>query len=168
MKKCKKCSSKSSVNGIEDIKYMTVAAAIIGGYATGMADKTATKNADGTAKDNYLANNPTVKNVLYLAAGLGVMAYLPGEMGEGLGAGIATYAGYQLIEGFMTKDPDAVNGMTFVPPRNIYGLQQYPGDYGIAPTNIYGTGIYDNVGNNYEKMEVEDMFTSNKQKVKAV
>ena len=149
MAKCKKCTSKSGVHGLEDAPYMEIASAVVGGVVMGKIDELATTNADGTMKDNYFANNPTIKNAAYLAAGIALTAFMPGEYAKGAGIGIATYSGYQLVQEFMK--PAAVSGLTWKPPTNIAGvngLRTLPGNYGIAPTNI--AGIYD-VGSNVQQ-----------------
>jgi hypothetical protein len=148
-KGCKKCSA--GVYGIDDAPYMEIAGAVLGGVLTGKVDEMATQNEDGTPKDNYFANNPTIKNVAYLAGGIGITAFIPGGLDPamrktltGVGMGVATYAGYQLVQEFMK--PDSVSGLVWKPPTNINGLRTLPGNYGIAPTNIAGINYQ---GSNY-------------------
>ena len=143
MAKCKSCSKKNGVYGIEDAKYTAIAAAVVGAVLTGKIDEAATINADGTMKDNYFANNPTAKNAAYLAGAIAISAFMPGEMYQGAAMGVASYAGYQLVQEMMKPDTPVVAGLAFRPPTNIAGvhgqngrLRHLPGNYGIAPSLV--------------------------------
>jgi hypothetical protein len=142
MARCKKCTAKSGVYGIEDAAYIEVASAVVGATVMGRVDQMATQDEAGAPRDNFLANNPMAKNALYVAAGLGITAFMQGEMYKGLGIGVAAYGGYNLVEGFLQPDTTTtVNGLKFMPPRNIagvHGLRTLPGNYGVAPSIVAG------------------------------
>lgn len=138
MGKCKKCTASQNVNGFEDAPYMEIASAVVGAIVTGQVDKMITTTDTGTTKDNYLANNPNIKNAAFLAAGVTLTAFMKGEMYKGAGIGLATYGAYKLYETAMSNA--GVSGLAFMPPRNIAGvngmIRTLPGNYGVAQPNI--------------------------------
>lgn len=155
MAKCRTCATKrpSQVAGFQDVPYVEVASAVVASYVAGKADQMITTEADGTARTGFLVDNPMARNALFIGAGVGVLAYLKGEMYKGAGIGLVTYGGYQLIQGLMEKvDGSAVTGLTFLPPQNIAGLhtglRQLPGNYGVAPELVAGYQ-----GSNYAQEE---------------
>lgn len=161
MSKCKSCSG-GGVNGIEDAKYTAVAAAVVGAVITGRIDQAITTNADGTKKVNFLADNPMAKNAAFIAAGLAITAFMPGEMYAGLGIGWAAYGGYNLVEELMKKDDvvAGVYGLKMRPPTNIAGvhgqqngLRTLPGNYGISPSLIAGVNCNNYQGSNYAQQQ---------------
>jgi len=137
MGKCKKCASSQGVYGFEDAPYMEIASAVVGAIVSGKVDEMITTDATGATKDNYLTNNPNIKSAAFLAAGIGLTAFMKGEMYKGAGIGLATYGAYQL---YQTAMAPAVTGLSFMPPRNIAGvngmIRTLPGNYGIAQPNI--------------------------------
>jgi|TARA_R110000824_G_C15231140_1_gene678583 hypothetical protein len=157
MAKCRTCATKrpSQVAGFQDVPYTEVAAAVVTSYAAGKVDTMLTTESDGTAKTGFLVDNPMARNGLFLAAGVGVLAYLKGEMYKGAGIGLATYGGYQLIQGLMTPKDATVTGLRWVPPTNIAGLNDglrtLPGNYGVAPDLVAGYQ-----GSNYAQEEFEE------------
>ena len=161
MAKCKTCATRrpSQVAGFQDVPYTELAAAVVTSYAAGKVDTMLTQESDGTARTGFLVDNPMARNGLFLAAGVGVLAYLKGEMYKGAGIGLATYGGYQLIQGLMTPADDsaAVTGLTWMPPQNIAGLNDglrtLPGNYGIAPDIVAGYQ-----GSNYAQEDVESQM----------
>lgn len=145
---CKTCRQNAGVYGMEDIPYTEIASAIVAAIATAQIDKAVTTNADGTAKDNFLANNPMMKNALYLVGG-GLLTSMDGEMYKGAGVGMATYGGFNLVQGLMeqympTSSTSGVQGLQFVPPSRMVGqipaqklgLYSIPGNSGVAPSII--------------------------------
>jgi hypothetical protein len=154
-KTCKTCAASGGVYGFDNAPYMEIASAVAGAVVLGKVDEMVTTEDDGTAKDNYFANNPTIKNVAYVAAGVAMTALLPGEMYKGVGIGMAAYGGYALVTDLMKTDAvSGINGLKFVPPRNIAavnGLRTLTGNYGVAPGLIAG---YE--GSNYAKEQVID------------
>lgn len=158
MAKCRTCATKrpSQVAGFQDVPYVELASAVVASYVAGKADTMITTEADGTARTGFLVDNPMARNALFLGAGVGVLAFLKGEMYKGAGIGLATYGGYQLISGLMTPDTtSAVQGLTWVPPQNIAGLhdglRQLPGNYGVAPNIVAGYQ-----GSNYAQEDFEE------------
>ena len=138
MGKCKKCTSNQGVYGFEDAPYMEIASAVVGAIVTGQVDKMITTTDTGAAKDNYLTNNPNIKNAAFVAAGVTLTAFMKGEMYKGAGIGLATYGAYKLYETAMSTA--GVSGLAFMPPRNIAGvngmIRTLPGNYGVAQPNI--------------------------------
>lgn len=171
-KKCSKCSGKkrrsrvAAVNGFDSIPYMEFAAAAVGAIVTGYADKMATTNEDGTAKEGFFTDNPTAKNAIYVAIGLGLTAFMEGEMAKGAGIGIAVYGAYNLAQNLMkpadTVTGMGVNGLVYMPPQNIAGyvngLNRIPGDYGVAPDNIFG--MEDSTGSNFVREQFESQMNA--------
>jgi len=158
MAKCRSCatSRNAQVTGFEDVPYVELASAVVAGYGASKIDTMITENADGTAKEGFLVDNPMARNALFIGAGVGIMAYMKGDMYKGAGIGMASYGGLKLIEGLMTPaDPTVtgVNGLKWSPPSNIAGLRSLPGNYGVAPSLVAGTGR-SYAGSNYE----QDMF----------
>jgi hypothetical protein len=144
MKKCKTCSKDAGVYGIDDIPYTEIVSAVVSAIATAQIDKAVTTNADGTAKENFLATNPMMKNALYLVGG-GLLTSMDGEMYKGAGIGMATYGGFNLVQGLMEQYMPTTNGVTglkFVPPQSMVGnvpakqlgLYHIPGNSGVAPS----------------------------------
>lgn len=167
MAKCKSCAKKSGMHGIKksrkmSVPYTEIATAIVAGYAAGYLDKMVKFEADGTPKTGYLAENPTIKNALGVAAGVALTAYMKDEASTGAGIGLAVYFGYQLIEGLMT--PATVAGLAYSTPTFINGNMDIPGhnipgNYGYAQPNMYGieeemrqAKMYDDIVNNNIKV----------------
>lgn len=138
MSKCKSCSKSAGVYGVDDIPYTTIGAAIASALVTAKLDIAVTENADGTPKDNFLAKSPTMKNALYLIGGA-LLTSMDGEMYQGAGVGMATYGGFNLVQGLMEQysTPTGVGSLQFIPPSSIGKLPgQYtiPGNAGTAPS----------------------------------
>ena len=135
MGKCKTCSKKGSVSGIEDAPYMLVVGSIGAALVADKIDEMATKNADGTPKaDSYLYKNPKIKNVLFVAAGVGATMYAGGnEAIVGAGVGLAVWGGYNLVKGMMT--PATTAGLGYIQPASL-GAVHVPGNAGFSPSNI--------------------------------
>lgn len=160
MAKCKTCATKrpATVTGFEDVPYVELATAVVSSYAAGKVDTMLQQEADGTAKTGFLVDNPMARNGLFLAAGVGILAYMKGEMYKGAGIGLATYGGYQLIDSLMTPadtTSSSVQGLTWMPPQNIAGLndglRHLPGNYGVAPNIVAGYQ-----GSNYAQSDFEE------------
>ena len=161
MAKCKTCATKrpAMVTGFNDVPYVELATAVVSSYAAGKVDTMLQQEADGTARTGFLVDNPMARNGLFLAAGVGILAYMKGEMYKGAGIGLATYGGYQLIETLMTPaDASGVSGLTFLPPQNIAGLndglRHLPGNYGVAPDLVAGYQ-----GSNYAQEDFEESMS---------
>ena len=162
MAKCKTCATKRpvSVTGFEDVPYVELATAVVSSYAAGKVDTMLQQEADGTPRTGFLVDNPMARNGLFLAAGVGILAYMKGEMYKGAGIGLATYGGYQLIDSLMTPatTTSSVQGLTFMPPQNIAGLndglRHLPGNYGVAPNIVAGYQ-----GSNYAETDFEESMS---------
>jgi len=165
MAQCKKCASRQPVTvaGFEDTPYVEIASAVVSAYASDYVSNMLTHDADGVEKEGFLTDNPMVKNALFIAGGIGLSAFMKGEMYKGAGIGMATYGGFQLIQELMKEEPattQGVNGLRWQPPTNIAGMsgggmRTLQGNYGVAPNIVAGYG-----GSNYaeedfyEKQEV--------------
>ena len=160
MAKCRSCatSRNAQVTGFEDVPYVELASAVVAGYGASKIDTMLTENPDGTAKVGFLVDNPMARNAMFIGAGVGMMAYLKGEMYKGAGIGMASYGGLKLIEGLMTPATPVVAGLRWSPPQNIAGMHSgmrtLPGNYGVAPNIVAGTDTYQ--GSNYEQDMFED------------
>lgn len=151
-KPCKKCSQSAKVSGMEDVPYMEMIAATVTAVAANKVDDMLTKNADGTAKTGFLVDNPMVKNLLFVAAGVGLTSYMDDEISKGVGIGAVTYGGYAIIMELMAKmyppqtpPVNGVYGMMAVPPQNIGSVSPMnaaprlvTGNYGVSPSIIDG------------------------------
>jgi len=148
MAKCKSCASKShQVYGFEDAPYIEIAAAVVSNYAAGKVDEMLTTDETGAPKPGFLTDNPMVKNAAFIVAGVGLTAFMKGEMYKGAGIGLAAYGGMELITGLMK--PATVTGLRWQPPQNIAGMRTLPGNYGIAPNLVAGYQ-----GSNYAQEEL--------------
>lgn len=139
MKKCSKCSKKSSVNGLEDAPFTEMASAVVGGYAAGMVDNYLKFNSDGTPKTGMLAESAYTRNALIAAAGIALAAYMKDDVSKGAGIGLVTYAGYQIIYDLMNSQSTGVAGMMMLPPQNINGFNTTTGAYGYTQPSINAT-----------------------------
>jgi hypothetical protein len=143
-RKCKTCSKSASVYGFEDAPYMEIAYVTAGAYATSYVEKFLTTNADGTSKtEGMLVEQPMLRKGLFVAGGVGLSAFVQGDVYKNLGVGMATYGLYGLVEELMKpKDQTtSVTGLKFVPPQNIAGLRTLTGNYGIAPSIVAGQHV---------------------------
>jgi hypothetical protein len=138
--KCKTCAN-GGVYGFDNAPYIETISAIIGAVVTGKVDEMIVMETDGTAKDNYLANNPTIKDAAGVAAGVALTALVPGEMAMGGGIGIATYFGYNLVTKLMNKEPSVTGLTTYRRPGNIASIHNRtsPNNLGLNPANITST-----------------------------
>jgi len=156
MAKCRTCASKqpATVMGFEDAPYIEIASAVAGAYASSYVGNMLTNNSDGTPKEGFLVDNPMVKSALFIGAGIGLTAFMKGDMYKGAGIGMATYGGFELITELMKPADDAVTGLRWQPPTNIAGMNDgfrtLDGNYGIAPNIVAG---YE--GSNYAEEEME-------------
>lgn len=152
MAKCKSCVQKrnQAVYGFEDAPYIEIVSAVVSNYAAKKLDEMLTTDESGAPKEGFLTDNPMVKNAGYLAIGVGLTAFMKGEMYKGAGIGLAVYGGMELINSLMNP---AVTGLRWQPPQNIAGLRTLPGNYGIAPNLVAGheSGYQ---GSNYAQEEL--------------
>lgn len=164
-KKCKSCQ-KAAVGGFEDAPYTEIAAAIVGGYGAGMIDNFLKKNADGTAKTGMLAENDMARNGLLIAAGVALTAYMKDDVSKGVGIGLATYGGYQIIYSYMNAPTTVagMNGMPYMPLQSIAGYNDLPGSYGYVQPMINATSDVERrmkIANDIENREVASMMQDN-------
>lgn len=142
---CKSCKNDAGVSGMDDIPTIEIASAIAAAIATNQIDKAVSLDENGTPKDNFFAKNPMAKNAAYVAAGI-FLTTMEGEIYKGAGVGMATYGGYNIVNGFLEKP--AASGIygsqsTFIPPQHISGT------FGPSSSSAYGI-IPSILGNQYQ------------------
>lgn len=160
-KKCRTCSKSAQVYGIEDAPYMEIATITASAYGTSYIDKMLTTNADGTPKtEGMFVEQPMLRKALFVAGGVGLTAFMKGDLYKNVGVGMASYGLLGVVESLMQPaSTSSVTGLKWQPPTNIAGLRQLSGNYGVAPSIVAGThdmaGYH---GSNYKGQEIEEMF----------
>lgn len=163
-KKCRTCSKSAQIYGLEDAPYMEIATVTASAYGTAYIDKMLTTNSDGTPKtEGMFVEQPLLRKALFVAGGVGLTAFMKGDLYKNVGVGMATYGLYGVVESLMQPSTSSVTGLTFQPPTNIAGLRTLTGNYGVAPSIVAGHGMYGQhdmgyTGSDHRGEEVSEMF----------